>query len=466
MRIAVAVLMVVGACSRASAQMGELRLEEVMDSVSRHYPPLVAALADVEIAEAEALIAEGRFDARLRAGFDSDRGGYYANERFAGGVEQRFRTFGGGIGAGWRRGEGDFAPYDGRLQTRSGGEYRAGLRLPLLRERAVDSDRAGLERARIGRTIARLSVDQQRLIVTQLAARRYWDWVAAGLRYRVAAALLSIAEGRDQMLRDSVQLGQLPAIEITENARAILNRQSEVVGAERFLQQAAIGLSLFLRDATGDPVLAPVDRLPADFPAPELVDERTLLDRVQSALRLRPELEGIEARIGQLRVDERLAANDTLPTVDFGFGLATERGAGPVLRGPNEAKVSLTFELPFQRREAKGRLSRAQAAQRQWEQRLRFATDQVTAEVRDAVSALVAAHDRAALLRRELETARDLEDAERTRLQFGEGTLFMVNLREMATADAAIRQVNALAEYYRAKAQYDYAVARILDPQP
>lgn len=466
MKLAVVISLFVGVCLPAAAQPRTLQLQDVLESVERSYPPLLAALADMEIAEAEQIIAEGRFDVRLRAGFDSDRFGYYANERFGGGVEQRFRSMGGSIGGGWRRGEGRFAPYDGKHQTRSGGEYRTGLHLPLLRDRAIDNDRAALQRAGIQRTIARLSVDQQRLIITQLATRRYWDWVAAGLRRKVASALLQIAIERDEFLKEAVRLGQLPAIEVMDNARAILNRKSELVAADRILQQSAIDLSLFVRDSNGDPILPVPEMLPPDFPSPEPVNEQALLARVDDALRLRPEIDRLEAEIERARVDERLARSDTLPNVDLGLGVTAERGVGPVLRGPNEFKASLTFELPFQRRDAKGRMYRAQAAVRQLEQRRRFAMDQVRAEIREAVVALAAAHERTLLLRDELETARNLEDAERTRFQLGEGNLFLVNLREVATADTAVRHVNALSEYYTAKALYEYAVAQLLAGPP
>jgi outer membrane protein TolC len=443
-----------------------LQLQDVLDSVERNYPPLLAALADMEIAEAEQIIAEGRFDVRLQAGFDSNRLGFYSNEKFGVGVEQRFRSMGGSIGGGWRRGEGSFPSYEGELLTRSGGEYRTGLRLPLLRDRAIDSERANLRKAGIQRTIARLTVDQQRLIITQLATRRYWDWVAAGLRRRVATSLLQVATERDEFLREAVRLGQLPAIEVMDNMRAILNRRSELVTAERLLQQAAINLSLFVRDGNGDPILPPPETLPADFPSPEPVNEQALLQRVEDGLRLRPEIDRLEAEIERALVDEKLARSDTLPNVDLGLGLTTERGVGPVLRGPSQFKASLMFELPFQRRDAKGRMYRAQAAVRQLEQRRRFAMDQVRAEIREAVVALAAAHERAMLLRQELETARNLEEAERTRFQLGEGNLFLVNLREVATADTAVRHVNALFEYFAAKAQYEYAAAQLLAGPP
>jgi len=141
------------------------------------------------------------------------------------------------------------------------------------------------------------------------------------------------------------------------------------------------------------------------------------------------------------------------------MGFTAEGGQGAVRRGPNELKAGIVFELPFQRRSATGKLLGTEAKIRQVEQRQRFTRDQIEAEVRDAASAVQAAYSRAELLRQEVTVTRQLEEAERARFELGEGTLFLVNLREQATADALVREVAANADLQRAWAQYEFAVA-------
>jgi outer membrane protein TolC len=148
------------------------------------------------------------------------------------------------------------------------------------------------------------------------------------------------------------------------------------------------------------------------------------------------------------------------------MGFSSEAGTGPVRRGPNDLRASLTFELPFQRRVAAGKLAAAQAKLRQIQQREIFARDQVAAEVADAASAVRAAHERALLTTEEVTLARQLEEAERERFRLGGSTLFLVNLREQAAVDAAVREVAAHNEYFRALAQYELATAMRLSPSP
>ena len=86
--------------------------------------------------------------------------------------------------------------------------------------------------------------------------------------------------------------------------------------------------------------------------------------------------------------------------------------------------------------------------------RERFLRDQVVAEVEDAASALRAAYQRLQVARDEVRVSRRLEDAERTRFQIGDGTLFQLNLRELAAIESMLREIAAHADYHRANAAY------------
>lgn len=440
-----------------------LRLEEVLESVDRHYPPLLIALQDRPLAESDLLSAQGRFDLILRARVDSDQFGYYKNNRFDAGIEQPLVPGGISLFSGWRVGDGTFAPYDGKLDTRSLGELRSGFRIPILRDRAIDPRRADLQKASLGISVANLGIDQQKIVITQAATRRYWDWVAAGRRFAIAMAVLEIATNREKILEETVRAGQLPAIEVTDNKRAILQRQSLVVETQRGLEQAAFELSLYLRDRQGQPLIPGPERIPAAFPTEAEVTPAQMAADLRKALEKRPEIARLSAQREQTEIDARLARNQWLPLVDFVSTFTAEGGSGNVRRGPQELRAGLIFELPFQRRQATARFQAAQARIRQFSERERFARDQVATEVKDAASAVNAAFQRVQVIGDEVQISRELEDAERTRFELGEGTLFILNLRELATAEAAIRQVIAQADYQRAVAQYELATAKLLN---
>jgi outer membrane protein TolC len=437
-------------------------LKDVLESVEKNYPPLLAAFAERDIADGELLQAQGRFDLQISAQVDTDRLGYYANERLNAGMEQALPQWGASVYGGWRVGDGSFAPYDGKLDTRSYGEWRGGVKIPLLRNRVIDERRAGVRKAGIGQRIADLTIDQQRLMVRQAASRRYWDWVASGQRLRVAHSILQVAKQRDEQLREAARLGQIPAIEVTENQRQILQREAQVVEAERALQQGGFELSLFYRDASGNPRLPQSSQLPPALPGTDVLPEAQVQADLLEALRKRPEIARLSAQRSQSQVDMLLAENDRRPAIDFSVGFTAESGQGAVRRGPNELKGTLSFQLPLQRRAATGKLAAAKAKVGQYDQREQYARDQVQAEVLDAASAVRAAHNRALLAKNEVRVALDLADAERDRFRLGDSTLFTVNLREQAAVDAELREVAAVNDYLRALTAYEQATAQPL----
>jgi outer membrane protein TolC len=230
-------------------------------------------------------------------------------------------------------------------------------------------------------------------------------------------------------------------------------------------QQAAIELSLYLRDASGQPVQAGLDRLPSGFPVEDGDRIADTEAAIAIGLQRRPELKALGAQIQQTGVDVSIAENAAKPAVDPFAGFTSDQGSDPsVRRGPEELKVGVAFEFPFQNRSARGKVAAPEAKRRQLEQRAAYLRDHVAAEVRDAQSAVAAARNRLRVLQYEVHITRELEEAEKARFELGEGTLFVLNLREQATLDVTIREALAHADYQRSLARLAYATGELMYP--
>ncbi len=450
--------------SKAQIVPAMLTLEQLLASVNKNFPPLRAALLERPLAQADLLNQEGRFDLSLRSRLDTHNFGFYQNERFEISLEQPTQVWGSTLYSGYGISRGRYPDYDGKENTNEAGQYRAGIRVPLFRDREIDGRRADLGKARIGLRLADLSIDQQRLTILQTATRRYWDWVAAGRRLLIANTLLDVAIGRDLILSEAVRIGALPQFEKLDNERIVLQRRNNVVEGRRSVENASIEMSLFLRDDSGQPLVAEPEKLIPGFPDPTALSEAQMLDDMNAALSRRPEILRFVFQRNQVAIDKKLAENQRKPNIDLYAEYYREAGDGTVKRGPNDLSVGLIFDLPLQRRQATSRLQNAEARLGQIEQRERFQRDQVTADVRDAASAVKAAFERSRVVSEELEITRKVEDAERLRFELGDSTLFVLNQREQATAESAIREANALADYFRAYAAYELAIAKALIP--
>lgn len=440
-----------------SAVTGALQLEDVLTAVEHHFPLILAAEQEIDIAEARTLGARGAFDTRLSANGRSDALGYYENDRVDLELEQPTRLWGSTFSGGYRVGRGNFATYDEEEETNGNGEFRVGLKVPLLQGRAIDKRRVAEWRARLERERAEPLILVKRLATIRKAADAYWIWVARAQSREIARYLLSLAEDRLSQIDRAVEEGQLAPIARSDNQRLIVSRRSKLLSAQRSLEKAAIKLSLYWRDANGWPLvpgdaLVPTSFPPARDPVGIFVDGDEEL-----ALAQRPRLRALELEIASLRLDRSLAKNDRLPSLDFGVKASQDVGTAsdnPDVDGDFELKALVTLEVPLQRRSAIGKQREVEAKIAKFERQLQFERELTITAVQDSVSALTQSWAGLEQARENVRLAEILAEAERAQLREGASDLFRVQLREQQAAMAAASEVEVLEEHFRALARY------------
>ncbi|MBX3218168.1 MAG: TolC family protein [Labilithrix sp.] len=431
-----------------------LSLEEVLTNVETRYPLLLAEAQAVAAAQGEELSAWGSFDPKWKTKAAAFPLGYYQYGMVDSYIEQPLYWRGLSVFGGYRLGQGKFPLYYDGYRTNSFGEARAGVIVPLLRGGSIDEERAKLWKAEAGLNAAREGLAATKLEFQRNAAYKYWEWIAAAKKLEVAKALLQRAVERNTAITVRVARGDAPAIEQTDNARAIVEREQQVVSAERELTAARLSLSLYLRDDEGNPVIPAAERVPERFPEPTRLDARMVESDVSRALGKRPEIRVYEARRRQYEVERDLAENDAWPTLNVLLAGSKQFGDGYPERQPAAVEAGLLLDIPLRTRKADGRARAADARFLAYDLHLRYMKDKITLEVRDAAAGTDAAAARLGLARRELELAQQLEQAERQRFDMGDSTMLFVNIREQATFDAARRELDTLLEHHKALALY------------
>jgi outer membrane protein TolC len=181
---------------------------------------------------------------------------------------------------------------------------------------------------------------------------------------------------------------------------------------------------------------------------------------IAKALMFRPEIRRVELNIEKNAIDQRLARNNLLPNLDLSLEANQAIGTQSqkdIDRTELEARIDL--KVPIQRREAKGRLAVTEGQFTQLMRDRQFTRDQITATVQDAHSALQAARDQIKQTDRNVELAEQLEKAESARFDQGAADLLALQIREQATFDARLIQLQAKADFFRALANYRASIA-------
>lgn len=449
-----------GAPARAQRLSPPLQLPEVLESVRNQYPPQLAAMIEQDIANGRVRQAQGSFDLNLNAGGASNLAGFYDGRSGYANLEKPLPFWGGNVYGGYRLSSG-YLPNYNKDRTSMDGEAVLGFRIPILRDGTIDRRRASLWQAQIDRELADPFILRQYLDFVRAASVAYYGWVAAGQRVLLTEELMRIAKDRDSAIAEQVRSGASAPIVQVDNQRLVVSRQIAVVQAVRRLEAAAIELSLFLRrKENGEPILLRRDRVPPAFPEHPRPDLDRLSADIDKALAARPEMRRIDLTMRKTDIDRRLAKNNLLPSLEAGVQARQTLGGKLAKETENtEVEAKVEFKLPLERREAKGRVETAEAQLRRLELERKFASDRISADVRDSYSALAAAFDVLKQTSRNVELASQLEAAENEKVRQGAADLLALQIREQATFDARVLEVEALADYFRAQANYRAAVA-------
>jgi len=445
----------------ATRPVQPLTLPELLQAVDATYPLVQAALQERAIADGQRLSAQGGFDLNVDAYSLAQPLGFYKMYR-SGVMATQPMWQGGYVYGGYRIGDGNYPPWYGERETNEGGEFKLGATLPLWRDRPIDKRRAALAQANLARAAAEPSIQAQLLEIDRAAAMAYWSWVAAGQSLRIERSLLRVTEERNAAIKRRVELGDLPGSEAVDNDRVVALRRLKVVAAERKLQESAIKLSLFLRSPDGQPLVPTPEVLPPEFPPPLPPRTDNVELAIDRALSARPEIRELNLLRQSLSVDLRMAENLTRPTLDATVWGSKDVGAAASEKKdktPYEMEGGLVAEVPLQRREARGKIRAVQAKLAQLNAKQRFTNDKIAAEVRDAQSAITLSYVRVRDASANAALARQVENFERRRFDLGDSNIFMVNQRETAAVEAGLAEIEALADYQRALANFRTSLA-------
>jgi outer membrane protein TolC len=444
---------------------GPLLPDEVLRSSALTFPAILEAFEREAAARSDQLVADGAFDLMLKGEYYDRLTGFYSGGFAKGEARQPLRPYGAEVFGSYRVSDGTFPTYENINYTNALGEIKVGALFSLLRNRDIDSRRFAIEDTRLAATQAQLDVLLVQLNVQHEALRAYWRWVGAGEEIRVFEELLEIAEARQIGLTREVREGARARIALTENEQNLLRRRSLLEEAKRNFATASNSLGFYLRGSDGQMIVPTREMLPdmAQFRAIPPAEKLAALP-TSEVIQNRPELQTFKLALERANNRVALRQNDLQPSLNASVELSRDFGQiGP--GGPGfdstDTVVGLTFTVPLQRREARGRLQRAEAELRETELRQRRIADQITTEVSNILANLSAALKLGELADAEVKQAQQMVQAERTRFRLGAGDFFLVNVREEAAANAQISAIRADLAGRLAEASYNAATMNL-----
>lgn len=449
--------------NRGAAQ--KIQLTDLWDSVRQHYPVLVNARLERSVADGKQLSKWGEFDTNLKAYNTNGPLGFYKTYRNGFSVNKPVFHNGGYVYSGYRIGDGSFQPWYKERETNESGELSVGAGVPLLKGRAIDERRAELGKAAAARQAVEPFVQLQLLEFVREATQVYWKWVAAGKTLEARRRILRLALQRVDQIEARIKAEDLAEIARINNNQLIASRQTKIIEAERKLQAAAIKLSLYWRDANGQPIIPDESQNPSVFPNAPQLNRSQLNNDIADAVAARPEIAELSFLTQQVQIDLAKANNSLLPKIDVILYASQDLGPRASKTGdktPFELEAGFKGEVPLQRREARGKIQAARAKLSQIAVKRQFVVDKTTAMVQDAFSALLASSRRIEQAALTVKLANQTLEMGKAQFEADDVGVYILNLYEKDLVEAEIALIDAKLDFFSAWA--DYRAILAIDP--
>ena len=447
--ILIAALLFVQVSFSQSSTKGILQVDEYFELVKENHP--VAQQAELVASRARFAVmgARGAFDPKLVSNF--------ANKQFE---DKRYydtwntylhlpTQFNIDLKVGLERNNGVFLNPENTVPTE--GLYYAGLSVPLGQGLLANTRNIALKKSKIeGMSFE----NQAKIVLNNLlldANNTYWIWYEAYQKQLLAESTYQLITLRYEGIRQAVINGDIAGIDSTETLIQVqqwsnnLNKTTLEYGNSGLLLQNFIWSDSLILDAL------PVTEIPLN----ELLSLEQYLDVAAS----HPDLESIRLKNSTLALDRRLSSDQLKPKLDVNYNvlLSEQNSFEDQVFLENNYKAGFDFSFPLLLRKERAKLRMVDVKQQENELKLNYKQREVYNKVRQYFNKCLTL---VKMLEQQEEIQRNYQlmlDAEQTKFENGESSIFYINTRENKLLAAAMKLIELKADYGKALGQLEWA---------
>lgn len=340
--------------------------------------------------------------------------------------------------------------------------------------------------------VSNLQVKLQVVTTVSAVLNLYWDLVSFNEAVRIKEQALGTAQKLYDGNRRQVEIGALPAIEVTRAAAEVSASKEDLLIAQTNLAQQEIVLKNALnRNSMQNVWLDDVHIIPLDrIEVPKTEEIRPVADLIQEAVENRLEIERSKINLDSSKILLKGDKNGLLPNLQAFAELTNHGLAGPsnplynnCCGAPNgyfiggdanllaqilrrnfpDYSAGFSLNLPFRNRASQADYVTDQLQLRQTELQLQRTLNQVRVDVKTAVIGLeqARARDQTAVDTRAL--AEESLKAEQSRFHYGVATVAQVIQAQKELAQSQDGEVQSMANYTHARIAFDLAMGRTLE---
>jgi len=425
-----------------SQEMSTLSLEEYLAYVKKHHPIVKQANLIISESQAKLLKARGAFDPKIEVDYASKefKGTNYYNQ-----LNSVFKIptwYGVELKAAIEENSGDYL--NPNMYTSDNTLYQIGAELALAKGLLINERMATLKQAKLYRSQA--VVDNQIAVneILSEATLTYFNELRAYKEQLIYQEFVVNAQNRLLSIEKNVELGENPAIDITEAKIAYNNRNLSSEKAKLKYLKASLMLSNFLW----------IDNIPLELKGSTVPDLNT--EKVAHSILgieefsfdtfvidQHPKLQSLDYKRASLKVEKNLQLNNLLPTVNLKYNFLNQTTEIFNNLNPENYKAGVQVQLPLFLRKERAALKLANFKLKANE----YDQLQTQLSLKNKITAIekeIESYSYQLILSNEIVSDyQKLLQAEQRKFELGESALFYIITRESKLIENQLKAIDA-----------------------
>lgn len=418
----------------------EFTFNEFLGYVKKFHPLVKTANLEISAAQANLMMARGGFDPKIEVDFDQKQ---FKDNEYYSILNSSFKIptwYGVEIKAGFDNNEGVFLNPENSVPNQ--GLTSLGISVPLGQGLFINQRMADLRKAKIQLQLSQAERKLEAIKVLYDAAVAYFNWKRNYNEVKLYERYNQNAQIRFNGVKALIKEGDKPAIDSTEAAIIVKNRQLSLEDSQLKLTKAKLELSNFIWLENSIPVelsetLYPEEKL--DKTIRETLRTNDLLN-ADFSIENHPKINALERKIDMLTVDKQLKANMLLPKIDVGYSYLSEPSFIQE-QNFNNYKVGMNFNFPLFLRKERGSLKLAKFKIQETEFALGLEKVQLTNKINAQKIEIQSLEKQRALISGLVNDNFVMLSSEERLFSFGESSLFLINTRENNLVTAQLAEI-------------------------
>lgn len=333
-----------------------LTYAEFLGYVKKYHPAVKQAGLEVSKAEANMMAARGSFDPKLEVDFTQKQ---FKGTAYYSLLNSAFKIptwYGIEVKAGFESAEGSYVNPENMLPAN--GLAAVGISVPLAQGLLINKRMADLRTAKLQLRISKTQRQLEAVAVLYDASVSYFNWLKSYNEAKLYTNFLQFADKRYAAVKQTIALGDKPAVDSIEAGIVMRNRQLSVEEAQLALLKAKLEVANFLW-LGNVPVelqdeLVPEDGLNGNIlqllAAPVAADDISVADN--------PKIQLLQGKIAMYTIEQRFKGNLLLPKIDIGYYRLLEMDNFSSSQN-TDYKMGFNFAFPLFLRKERGEFNLA-----------------------------------------------------------------------------------------------------------